>query len=364
MGKQNKEMNAFSGAKKLRETLIDQLKRCNSPEDLERFLKKYNENLKKRNSSITLTAYHQEEINRLDIQINELIGNLRKRFSPVVEIELNPIARERHEEQRIQVDESASLTTTPVLPIESMKEHHPLEQQNEPKVEVPFEKEKAVTRVLAQDKTSLESPPKRVELEREKGGVLKHPKTKHSVRFATLEEEQKPNKDFRDDKQLQETHVDPRIIKQRQVHIFDVRIKLRAIQAKQTTYEEKVKKYQNEKNRKELLKYSKAANAAKSIHVQLSELIDQYVRNGDLISFKSKSQDVLSEKSNNVKTLRTHRGWWEKFLDDLVDLINTGLNRVGSSARMPQLSIFKPLADGGKKVTELNNAISSLKVTV
>ncbi|PWY54196.1 hypothetical protein DGG96_18145 [Legionella qingyii] len=351
MGKHSKEVNAFNAAKKLRETLIEQLKKCNSPEDLERFLKKYHENLKKRVSTIRLTPYHQEELNSLDREIKELTHKLRVRFSPEVQIESSPSTHERHEELPVLVEESASLTTTP----EPMKENHLLQQQVEHKAEASIEKEKEDALASTQPKTPLESLTRRGRLERENSGVLEPPKTRHSV---------KSKKTLSDNKLSQETYVDPRIIDKRRIYIFDVKVKLRAIQAKHKIYEEKAKKYQNEKNQKEFSKYSNAATAAKSIHAQISALIRQYVVDGNLVSFKSRSQEVLGEDKEHVKTLRTHRGWWEKFLDDLVDLINTGLNRVGSTVRMHELSMFKPLADGGKKVTELNNAISSLKATV
>jgi flagellar biosynthesis chaperone FliJ len=361
MGKQNKEMNAFNTAKKIRETLIEQLKRCNSEEDLARFLRKYNKNKQNRDSSISLTVHHQEQISAMDVEIEELIRDLNKRFSPEVPLEISPSV-EQHIVVPSIVEEDAILTTTPVFPLEPTKENHPLQQVDEHhKVDVPIEEGKGRALTSTVIKAPLESLTKSDELVREESGELTQPQIKRTVTFAPLEGRQVPIKALADDKLPQGTQVDPRIRTQRHVHIFDVNVKLRAIETKQRIYEGKVEEYRKEKKRKEVLKYQRAANAAKSIYIQIKELTNQYILDGDLVSFKSKSQDVLGDDKDNVKTLRTHRGWWEKFLDDLVDLINTGLDRVGSSVRMHKLSLFKPLADGGKKVTELNNVIISLK---
>ncbi|WP_454781258.1 hypothetical protein [Legionella sp. WA2022007384] len=358
MGKQSKEMNAFNTAKKLRETFIEQLKKCNSEDDLEKFLSKYNKNKQNREPSISLTSHHQSQISVMDGEIEERISNLRKRFAPEVSIEISPSV-EQHIVGPAIVEEDAMFATIPVFPLELTKGNHPFRQVDEhQKLEVPDEEGKGRALASTVIKTPVKSIIKSDELVRDESEKLKQLKTKHTVTFAPLE----PKKVLGDDKLPQGTDVDHRIRRQRLIHIFDVNVKLRAIQTKQRIYEEKVRKYRKEKNLNEEEKYHRAAIAAKSIYVQIHQLKEQYVRDGDVVSFKSNSQDVLGDDKVNVKTLRTHRGWWEKFLDDFVSLINTGLDRVGSSIHMPKLSLFKPLADGGKKVTELNNAINALNI--
>ncbi|QMT60814.1 hypothetical protein [Legionella sp. PC997] len=352
MGK-SREMESFTWAKSIRETLIGQLKKCNSLEALERFLKKFNDKQKGR-STTNLTVFHQGEIKKLDAEIDELIKNLRKRFAQEARTEIIPTSSDQPEMVSAVVEKNSSLNSTSLA--EPGKKHPP--QLNEHKIEVSLEKDKGGALLSTQTKSPLKGIQK-TKIEKEKSSIADQ--NKKAVTFLISEDHQQHKKTLSDNKLPQVTSVDYRIMRQRNIQLFDVDVKLRAIYTKLGIYQAKEKKYKEQKNYKEASKYRQAAQAATSIYNQISALKDTYLRDGDLVTFKSKSQEVLGDEKSSVKTLRTHRGWWEKFLDDLVNLINTGLDRAGSSVHLPKLSLFKPLADGGKKVTELNNSISSLK---
>ncbi|WP_454784142.1 hypothetical protein [Legionella sp. WA2024007413] len=353
MGK-SREMESFTWAKSIRETLIGQLKKCNSLVALEGFLKKFNDKQKGR-STTNLTVFHQGEIKKLDAEIDELIKNLRKRFAPEVRIETIPTSSDQPVVVSAVVEENSSLNTTSLA--EPGKKHPP--QLNEHKIEVSLEKDKGGALVSTQTKSPLKGNLQGMKIEKEKSSIADD--NKKAVTFLISEDHQRHKKILGDNKLAKETNVDNRILRQRKIQLFDVDVKLKAIYTKLGIYEAKAKKYKQQNNFKEAYKYQQAAQAAKSIYNQINALKDTYLHDGDLVTFKSKSQEVLGDEKSSVKTLRTHRGWWEKFLDDLVNLINTGLDRAGSSVHLPKLSLFKPLADGGKKVTELNNSISSLK---
>ncbi len=340
MGKQKtKELKAFNSAESLRKTLINQLKKCNSQEDLDRYVKRYVEQKKKNSSQVCLTSYHQQIISGLDAKINELHKQLTARFATVDSTEPLLISDEPHEGV-----EGTSLVTAHGIPVDLT-------------IENPLHEKQDLSTLQTQSETSLE-PSKKQE-----GSEIPNRTTRRSVTFK-LDEHPKSMRDFTEDKHTQENNVDARTKKLRNVQLLELRVKLRTLHAKQTKYEEKAKEYSKKNDPTKQEKYQNAAKAADSIYRQITELTDRYVLDGNLKSFQIDSQKILSKDNKHVKTLRTHRGWWEQFLDDLVALINAGFNRIGSSMRLPELSMFKPAADGGKKITELSHEISSIKVTV
>lgn len=341
MGKQKtKELKAFNSAESLRKTLINQLNKCNSQEDLDRYVKRYEEQKKKNSSPVCLTSYHQQIISGLDAKINELHKQLTARFATVDSTEPLLISDEPHEGV-----EGTSLVTAHGIPVDLT-------------IENPLHEKQDLSTLQTQSETSLEPSKKQ-------GGseIPNRTTVRRSVTFK-IDEHPKSMRDFTEDKHTQENNVDARTKRHRNVQLLEVRVKLRTLHSKQTKYEEKAKEYSKKNDPKNQEKYQNAAKAAKSIYHQITQLTNRYVLDGNLMSFKIDSQKILSKDNEHVKTLRTHRGWWEQFLDDLVARINAGFTRIGSSMRLPELSMFKPAADGGKKITELSNEISSIKVTV
>lgn len=82
MGKEAKEKKAYENAKRIRETLIGRLNKCKSEAEMSNYLKAYEDNKRKQTSSVTLTNFHKQNIDDLDLQIKGLIQNLNERFRP------------------------------------------------------------------------------------------------------------------------------------------------------------------------------------------------------------------------------------------------------------------------------------------
>ncbi|CAM2800118.1 Uncharacterised protein [Legionella steigerwaltii] len=344
MGKNTQEQKAFTAAESMRQTLIDQLKKkCNSAKDLEGFLKKYEEK-KGKNKRVSLTQHHQKIISDMDEEISRLIQSLNQKFSPVAQIEPSTSTYEQHE----KVEKG----TVEVLP-EDFGEKNGEKQSLDTSVEIPTEELNAAS-LRTQSKVPLKTSGKgKNEEELGHGGIRK------SVQFKTHSDEATQSGEASKTDKKHHVVGESRAKRHRTTQLSEVYLKLKTLHAKQIKYEEKAKEYRRKDQRKEQ-QYKDAAVAAKSIHEQITELCNQYLVDGDLELFKLKSQEILKSDKENVKTLKSHRGWWEEFLDGFVDLINRGFDRVGSSIRVSELSMFKPAADGGKKVDELTNSISSL----
>lgn len=326
MGKNAKEKKAFEAALGMRNTYIEQLKKCKTAIELTQISRRYEEKKKRVSQSATnLTPYHSKAISGLDLQIRELTEKLNARFFPVTPIESSPIVHEPEKKD-----------TSELLPEECVLD------------------ELSVTKSTLFTQTKLRSE------------GLFQPVTKQSLSF----DKPKPmhvtwskNQDM--EMQHHDKHVDQKSRRQRNSQLTGVKEKLRTLHTKHTKYDTKAKEYHKKKNQEGEAKYREAAKAAANIHAQIAELVNQYIRDGQLDTFKLNSQKILNDDNDSVKTLRTYRGWWEKFLDDLVELINSGLDRVGSSIRVHELSMFKPATtDGGHKINDLSNAIGSVKATI
>lgn len=359
MGKHTKEKNAFESASSMRTTYIEQLKKCRTSGGFGEISRKYEEKKRKNPLLVALTPHHSEIINGLDKEILELTKKLNAKFFPVASIESSSVTHEQHE----VIEEGTHTTAVEVLTEDFAEEHRPPVEKKDSGSEVRVEEVEKRAPAQTQTKNTLE-----LSKASERGEISQTTKTKH-VRFdPLLEKEPKSQstliREDKHDKSRQENHVDLRAKRHRGVHLAEVRIKLKTLHSKQVKYEEKAKKYRKEGNHKEKEKYQKAAEAAKNIYLKISEFANQYIRDGNLKSFQLSSQGVLSENSEDVKTLQTHRGWWEEFLDELVNLINRGFTRIGSSIRVHELSLFKPAADGGNKITDLRQSISNVAATI
>lgn len=342
MGKNTKEQKAFSAAEKIRTTFIDQLKRCKSLKELEGFLKKYEEKKSKSTRTVNLTDHHQKTISDLDVEIAGLILKLKQRFTPVTQIEPVASIHVHHEEERGRTE------VLPVAKEESEKQHVGT---------------KAEVTVDAASKPSEEHPKTSLTISR--GGEKRHRPGHQGMDRRGLSrpssvEIQQTGHDSGSVKK-HHSHVDSRTRRHREIHLSEVRLKLKTLHAKEKKYKEKAKEYHGKDQVKEK-QYKAAEAAAGRIHQKITKFCNQYILDGNWVSFKLQSQGLLSKDSADVKTLKTHRGWWEKFLDDLVELINKGFVRVGSSIRVGELSIFKPAADGGKKIDALANTINSVQL--
>ncbi|MCE0724328.1 MULTISPECIES: hypothetical protein [Legionella] len=356
MGKDAKEKKAFESASSMRTTYIEQLQKCKSAAQFETFSSRYEEKKRKNPKPANLTPHHNGVIRGLDLQIQQLTEELNNKFYPKTPIQSLPRV-----EETVKRDPTASLSEARVLDELS----HIEEQELGAQAKVVAKKEKSTS--LTQIKTAEESPKNEV------GGKRTHSVTKQSVSFGIpVDDKDKPksrhvtwNENQLRENQHQE-HGDSRSIRHRTRQVSEVKDKLKTLHTKQTKYDGKAKEFHRKKDQEGEVKYRKAAKAAGNIHSQISRLVDQYIRDGDLDAFKLNSQKILGdEKNDDVKTLRAYRGWWEKFLDDLVELINSGLTRMGSSMRVHELSIFKPATtDGGHKINDLSNAISSVKATL
>lgn len=344
MGKSRKEENAFNTAQNMRNILIGQLKRCKSLEELNSFLEKYKEKKIKNPLTVNLTEHHRKIISDLDVQINELTQNLKQRYTPQIQNEHSSSAHE----QREKADESRTEVTPEKLSVDwAPKSDEKLDEVNE------------VMRLASENSVSFQTQTKAAD-PRIKNDEADIPKKRISKEVPADDHQKTEPVAKKHDKPLEENHGELRNRKRRSQLVHDVTVKLRTLHTKCKKYEEKVKQYK--KNPDKVTQYKQAAAAAKSIYDQITELVNQFISDGDLKAFKSKSQVFLSKDNEHVKTLKSHRGWWEEFLDDLAKLINRGLDRVGSSIRVGEFSIFKPAADGGKKIDELSNTISAVSL--
>ncbi|MCW8408011.1 hypothetical protein OQJ13_03375 [Legionella sp. PATHC035] len=344
MGKSRKEENAFNTAQNMRNILIGQLKRCKSLEELNGFLEKYKEKKIKNPLTINLTEHHRKIISNLDVQINELIQNLKQRYTPQIANEHVSSAHEQGE----KADESITEVTTEISSVDSARKS---EDKQDAVIEVKQVGSEQSVPFQIQTKAS-DHGDKRDEADRTQQRISKK---------VPADEQQKTGPVVKHDKKLQEDQSEVRNRRRRTIQVHDVTVKLKTLHAKYKKYEEKAKLYK--KNPDKVTQYKQAAAAAKNIYDQITAFANQFIADGDLQSFKSKSQVFLSNDNEDVKTLKSHRGWWEEFLDDLVKLINKGLVCTGSSIRVGNLSIFKPATDGGKKIDELSNSISAVSLT-
>ncbi|KTD44749.1 hypothetical protein [Legionella parisiensis] len=346
MGKDAKEKKAFESASNMRTIYIEQLQKCKSASQFESISSRYEEKKRKNPKTVSFTPYHTEVISGLDLQIKQLTEKLKAQFFSVTPIETSLSAYDREKND-----------TTDLLPEAHVSDELPHVNQQD---------------LDAQPKAVTEKP-----LQKEEGGSLTRSLTKQSGVFVTpVDGKPKSRHVTWNEKQLKETeeqqkqhletYVDQKARRHRNAQLTEVKEKLRTLHTKQTKYDTKAKEYHRKKDQEGEAKYREAAKAAGNIHNQIAKLVDQYIRDGDLDSFKLNSQNILGDdKNNDVKTLRAYRGWWEKFLDDLVELINSGFTRVGSSIRVHELSMFKPATtDGGNKINDISNAINSVKATI
>lgn len=341
MGKRSsKERAAFESAKSQRELCIQKLNKCQSETEFREILKKYEDKKRKSPLPSDLTTYHSQALRELDAQIKKITEELNARFSPV--IPLIPT----HEEQEGRV--IGKHTTAATLPVEFIEEDNTLDANKDIETQVESRQE---------TKKTLPNPLKGSRLQNQD----KRPKNVHFQIEQTSEESTKnftgslTTESLGSAKKL--TGREKRKIK---AQLSDVEANLKIIYTKQLQYEAKAKENRKKKKGLEETKYNQAAVAANSIHQQISGLMNQYLLDGDLKSFQERSTSILDEKNRHVQTLRAHRGWWEEFLDNFVKLINSGFARMSSSIRVSELSMFKPVADGGKKVNGLIHSISSL----
>ncbi|HHF7368184.1 TPA: hypothetical protein ACPSKY_003335 [Legionella bozemanae] len=359
MGKDAKEKRAFESALSMRTIYIEQLQKCKSAAQFEIFSSKYEEKKRKNPKPANLTPYHSEVISRMDDEIRSLTEKLNARFFPITPIEPSP-----------SVHESVKKDVTDLLPEEHVSDELPHIHEQDLGTQAKVVTEKAKGTPLIQTKTTEELLKEEEEesltrsVTKKSGAFVAPVDGKPKFRHITWNEKQLQEMQEQE-KQRHEMRVDQKARRHRNAQLNEVKEKLRTLYAKQTTYDTKAKEYRRKNDPQGETKYREAAKAAGSIHDQIAKLVNQYIQDGDLDSFKLNSQKILGdEKNNDVKTLRAYRGWWEKFLDDLVELINSGFARIGSSIRVHELSMFKPATtDGGHKINDLGNAISSVKAT-
>lgn len=344
MGKDAKEKNAFNTSSRIKQNYIEQLEKCKSALEFEKITKKYKE--KKINTSVNLTEHHKGIIEGLDRRIQELTKKLEAQFTPKVSTESPPSTHEeRDQSPLVEV-----LTEDPVEEESSLSQHQELGNKEERKAELQDRKQLVPT--LSQSNLSF--------YKQEKAERRKQITSRHVQFELSSDESSSKSKNHKNSIHPEDDWSIDRIRRYRNSQLCVVKLKLKSLHTKQIEYKEKAKEYHRKKNQIEEGKYQKAADAAKKIYDQIFGLVEAFVINGDLKSFQANSQKILNEKNEDIKTLRTNRGWWEEFLDDLVNHINSGLTRVGSAMRMPELSLFKFSADGGNKINDLDQSIKNI----
>ncbi|WP_010654191.1 hypothetical protein [Fluoribacter dumoffii] len=337
MGKEAKEKKAYENAKRIRETLIGRLNKCKSEAEMSNYLKAYEDNKRKQTSSVTLTNFHKQNIDDLDLQIKGLIQNLNERFRPK-----DPVEASGGLQSSIQ--ENKEVLTQVIHTIDDEKKEVGTHTQGN-----------------NEDQKSIHLPPRREGGKKPLLNESMDSSTKSSTEeYLNPRQEENESADNHRRSSPGEDEDALQAIRKRTSDLMEVFLKLRTIRFKQLKYEEKAKKYHLRGDHNKEAQYSEAASAAGSIYKQIDGLAQQYILDGNLALFQLNSTRILDEESEQVKTLKKHRGWWEEFLDSFVELINTGLARIGSSIRIHELSMFKPAADGGKKVAELTQAINSV----
>lgn len=109
--------------------------------------------------------------------------------------------------------------------------------------------------------------------------------------------------------------------------------------------------------------YYAAMNAASGIHKSIKSATDEYA--SGLISleqFKTKSREILDDKTEQVQTLKTHRGWKEILLNLLIALTVIGFIAITvNSINHGRFTFFTPSTDSGKTVDLLRNSVENLQ---
>ncbi|MDR3442779.1 MAG: hypothetical protein P4L65_07140 [Legionella sp.] len=110
-----------------------------------------------------------------------------------------------------------------------------------------------------------------------------------------------------------------------------------------------------------------AANAANNIFMEMTHLIDQFIQDGDLESFKTASKGVLNEQTSpEVKTLHEHRGWKEALINLAVFIGTLGIvhaaGTIYSSIKNKQLTFFKVQVqtDSAKVLNDLDETAQAV----
>ncbi len=308
MGKRAQaEMKSFLLAEKRRLEVIEQFKNCKSYEEFSKSQKKYEEKKGKNFFIISskLTEYHIQRLRKLDEEITQLKLDLKKQFpSPSEQVKLQ-------QTQEHLISESLNLDVDNI-----------------------------VVKEIVPNMGLVES-----------GNQGSQQKDAHGTTLSS-------------EKAIQENSLDPRTIREREAHLLQVNVQLRAFKLKQEELEAKYEENRNKGNQAQANKYQKASEAAKSIYSEISRLANQYIIDGNLDAFKNNSQTTLKEDNDNVKILQEHRGW-KSFLANLAALIFTaGFAQAGYSIYKGQLSWLKPATDTGKKVENLCTSINAIAVTV
>lgn len=333
MGKRAQaEMKSFLLAEKRRLEVIEQLKKCESHEELSKSLKKYEEKKEKKFFVISskLTEYHVQRLRKLDEEISQLKTELKKQFPlPGAHVKLQQILP-----PKVKVVASCEQTLVERTFTQKMPGHLLSKPCNLGDDKLVLAKE-----MIAR---SVEIPEGSYE------GSLQRDVSESA---------------FSSEEYIQENSVDPKTKRERETHLLQVNVQLRIFKLKQEELEATYQKNLSKGKQDQANKYQKASKAAKTIYDEISRLAKQYINDGDLDAFKTNSQSILKEDNDNVKIVQEHRGW-KSFLANLAGLIFTvGLAQAGYSLYKREFSWFKPPTDTGKKVEDLYTSINTIAVT-
>ncbi|MGL5741828.1 MAG: hypothetical protein ACRCXC_04410 [Legionella sp.] len=198
-----------------------------------------------------------------------------------------------------------------------------------------------------QTEASTETPLKK------KPSLVRKETLKASLSSLTLKKPQEEEKPM-------DYSIDERTRRHREYHLLHVRAQLIILRAKQVEFSKQAEEYLKSGKSDDAAIYQKAADAAQRVHQVISDVSNQYVKNGDLEAFKTAGKDALKEDNEDIKTLHEHRGLGAFFTNLAALIFTAGLAHAGYSLYKRELSLFKPLTNAGKAVVDLHETVHSV----
>lgn len=108
--------------------------------------------------------------------------------------------------------------------------------------------------------------------------------------------------------------------------------------------------------------YEKATLATRNIHREITNLVEQYVQDGDVHHFQDQTKALFDETSEDMKTINEHRGWAKNFFGNLAFFIlGVGVGYAAVCAYRGKFFEFN--TDTANVVGAVNEKISALSIS-
>lgn len=349
--KHNREKRSFERASEARDTVINNLKACQSYERLQDIIAKLEKGKSRSQSPFkitNLTASHTATISSKDYEIARLIKLKAAQFpKPVVNV---PVVSELTSDTTEEI-----VKTDPTVEVDATDDTVKADKTDEPEI-IETTEETPVDLTLVCD-TEEYSP-----VYDETGSADKNPinsgnqpeytGAKNIPQIIDLYIPLKNKTDEFNHERAQE--------------LWKVRDQLDVLKNKMKALYKTSDTYRDSNKQDDAKIYRKAAQAARVIHLNISMLCADYEHNKiDLQTFQSKSKEFLNGDNQQVAVLNTHRGYKDVIANLLIAITGVGLLAMAATSLYNgRFTMFKVTGtDAASKVNALKDTVEHVQET-